>query len=179
MSWTRKKLFVGQETLPPQFINVERSNFTPCTIKIWSNKIGTITINNQSQPIPHIFYIRISQRVGVLDSSWRYDGQITSEPRTEVFRGFFASQNWRIFHPYIFQIFYVGGGFSRPHGGKNQHLLTKFFLIYVWRPVEATLLPFDWKDGDVEYGMVGEGLHEPSHHQSRVGEDQRRAGLST
>ena len=40
-------------------------------------------------------------------------------------------------------------------------------------------LPFDWKDGDVEYGMVGEGLHEPSHHQSRVGEDQRRAGLST
>ncbi len=39
------------------------------------------------------------------------------------------------------------------------------------------MLPFDREDGDVEYGVVGEGLHEPSHHQTRVGEDQRGASL--
>ncbi len=45
MSWTRKKLFVGQETLPPHFINSDMSNLTPCTTEImeqhnWNNKLS-------------------------------------------------------------------------------------------------------------------------------------------
>jgi len=47
MSWTRKKLFVGQETLPPQFINSVMSNLAPCTTENMEqhnwNKLLTLT----------------------------------------------------------------------------------------------------------------------------------------
>ncbi len=126
MSWTRKKLFVGQETLPPQFISCHQSNshsmhYRNCGATNW-NTNHRIT---NKYPILYIFPFFIYKGWAGGTALDYLPVKLRVSPVYKISADFLPAGLANKL-PYISQIFYVGGGFSRPTLHPAHHISANF-----------------------------------------------------